>query len=56
MNVSFTSPSRPRVYSAVLLKYSPKKLLKSETLSKAPLPEIRQGIKWMIESKMGSEL
>ena len=42
-----------KVEEAFDSRYCPRKWLKSEGLIKAPPPEIKQGIRCMIESKIG---
>jgi hypothetical protein len=53
MKISAIKAERPKIYLDLFYKYGPKKWLKSEALIKAPLPEIRQGIKLIKESKIG---
>jgi hypothetical protein len=54
MKISAIKADLPKIYFAFFSRYGPKKWLKSEDFNKAPFPDMRQGIKLIRESKIGS--
>lgn len=54
IKISATRADLPKIYLDIFSRYGPRKWLKSEVLSNAPFPDIKQGIILMRESKIGS--